>query len=64
MKIDTFTFCGSFHLKLHTQKINNFRLFSYLVPTQSVHPMRFHNPEYQCPMTSGSRVIGCTNFVT
>ena len=31
--------------------------------TQSVHPMRFHNPEYQPPVTSGSRVIGCTNFV-
>ena len=24
--------------------------------------MRFHNPEYQPPVT-GSRVTGCTNFV-
>ena len=25
-------------------------------------PMRFHNPEYQHPVTSGFRVIGWTNF--
>ena len=30
---------------------------------QSVHPMRVHNPEYQPPLTFGSRVTGCTNFV-
>ena len=30
---------------------------------QSVHPMRVHNPEYQPPVTSGSRVTGCANFV-
>ena len=51
-------YIGSFHVKSHTQKMDHFRLFSYLV-----HPMRFHNPEYQPPVTSGSRVTGCTNFV-
>ena len=30
---------------------------------QSVHPMRVHNPEYKPPVTSGSRVTGCVNFV-
>ena len=29
----------------------------FIRSTQSVHPMRFHNPEYQLPVTS------CTNFV-
>ena len=24
--------------------------------------MRVHNPEYQPPVTSGSRVTGCINF--
>ena len=36
---------------------------AHIVSTQSVHPMRFHNPEYQPPVTSGSRLTGCTNFV-
>ena len=31
--------------------------------TQSVHPMRFHNPGYQPSVTFGSRETGCTNFV-
>ena len=33
----------------------------FILSTQSVHPIRFHNPEYQSPVTSGSRVTGCTN---
>ena len=47
-----------FHVKSHTQKMNHFQLFSYVV-----HKVRFHNPEYQPPVTSGSTVTGCTNFV-
>ena len=35
----------------------------FILSTQSVHPMRFHNPEYQPPVTSGSRGTGCTDFV-
>ena len=35
----------------------------FILSTQSVHPMRVHNPEYQPLVTSGSRVIGCANFV-
>ena len=35
----------------------------FIVITQSVHPMRVHNAEYQPPVTSGSRVTGCANFV-
>ena len=35
----------------------------FILSTQSVHPMIFHNPEYQPPVTSGSRETGCTNFV-
>ena len=35
----------------------------FILSTQSVHPMRVHNPEYQPPVTSGSRVTGCANFV-
>ena len=35
----------------------------FILSTLSAHPMRFHNPEYQPPMTSGSRVKGCKNFV-
>ena len=35
----------------------------FILITQSVHPMRVHNPEYQPPVTSGSRVTGCANFV-
>ena len=31
--------------------------------TQSEHPMRFLNPEYQPPVTFGSRETGYTNFV-
>ena len=35
----------------------------FTLSTQSVHPMTVHNPEYQPPVTSGSRVTGCANFV-
>ena len=35
----------------------------FILSTQSVHPMRVHNPEYQPPVTSGSIVTGCANFV-
>ena len=35
----------------------------FIRSTQSVHPIRFNNPEYQPPVTSGSRETGCTNFV-
>ena len=35
----------------------------FILSTQSIHPMRVHNPEYQPPVTSGSRVTGCTNLV-
>ena len=35
----------------------------FILSTQSVHPMRVHNTEYHTPMTSGSRVTGCANFV-
>ena len=35
----------------------------FILSTQSVHPMRVHNPEYQPPVTSGSRVTGCAIFV-
>jgi hypothetical protein len=35
----------------------------FILSTQSAHPMRDHNPEYQPPVTSGSRVTGCGNFV-
>jgi hypothetical protein len=35
----------------------------FILSTQSVHSMRVHNPEYQPPVTSGSRVTGCANFV-
>ena len=35
----------------------------FILSTQSVHPMRVHNPEYQPPVTSGSRVTGYANFV-
>ena len=44
----------SFYVKSQTQKM---RLF-FILSTQSVHPMRVHNPEYQLPVTSGSRVTG------
>ena len=33
----------------------------FILSKQSVHCMRFHNPEYQPPATSGSRETGCTN---
>ena len=35
----------------------------FILSTQSVHPMRVHNPEYQPPVTSGPRVTECANFV-
>ena len=28
----------------------------FIHSTQNVHPMRYHNPEYQPPVTSGFRV--------
>ena len=37
---------------------------SYLAhKVYTVHPMRVYNPKYQPPVTSGSRVTGCANFV-
>ena len=35
----------------------------FILRTQSVHPMRDHDPEYQPHVTSGSRVTGCANFI-
>ena len=35
----------------------------FILSTQSVHPMRVHNPEFKPPVTSGSRVTGCANIV-
>ena len=32
----------------------------FILSTQSAHPMRVHNPEYQPPVTSGSSVTGWT----
>ena len=29
----------------------------FIISTQSVNPMRYHNPEYQPPVTSGSRFV-------
>ena len=34
----------------------------FILSTQNVHPMRVHNPEYQLPVTSGSRVTGCAKL--
>ena len=31
----------------------------FILSTQSVHPIRFHNSEYQPPVTFGSRVTWC-----
>ena len=31
-------------------------------PTQSINPMRAHDPEYYPSVALGSRVKGCTNF--
>ena len=52
---------GSLHVKSHTS--NASLPIVFILSTQSVHPMRVHNPEYQPPVTSGSRVTGCANFV-
>ena len=52
---------GSFHVKSHSK--NESLLIVFILSTQSDHPMRFHNPEYQPPVTSGSRETGYTNFV-
>ena len=46
----------------HTLK-NESNPIVFILSTQSVHPMRVHNPEYQSPVTSGFRVTGCANFV-
>ena len=35
----------------------------FILTKLSVYPMRVHNPEYKHPVTSVSRVTGCTNFV-
>ena len=35
----------------------------FILSTQSLHPMRVNNPEYQPPVTSGSRETGYANFV-
>ena len=42
-------------MKSHTQKMN---VIVFILSTQSVHPMKLHNPEYQAPVTSGSRETG------
>ena len=42
-------------------KKSNSQIFFYVKYT-SEGPMRVHNAEYQPPVTSGSRVTGCTNF--
>ena len=52
---------GSFHVKSNSQKKSLPIVFIF--STQSEHPIRFHDPKYQPPVTSGSRVTGCTNFV-
>ena len=41
-----------------THSKNESLLIVFILSTQSVHPMRVHNPEYQPPVTSGSRVTG------
>ena len=46
-----------------THSKNELLLIVFILSTQSVHPMRVHNPEYQSAVTSGSRVRGCVNFV-
>ena len=35
----------------------------FILSTQSVYPMRVHNPEYQPPVTFGSRLTGCVWFI-
>ena len=44
-------------------KKNSWSQIFFSVWYASVGPIRVHNPEYQPPVTSGSRVTGCTNFV-
>ena len=46
-----------------THSKNESLLIVFILSTQSVLTMQFHNPEFQPPVTSGSRVTGCTNFV-
>ena len=46
-----------------TQSKNESLPIVFILSTQSVHPMRVHNPEYQTPVTSGSRLTGCANLV-
>ena len=46
-----------------TQSKNESLPIVFILSTQSVYPMRFPNPEYQPPMTSGSRETECTNSV-
>ena len=56
---------GSFHMKT-TQFLavkNSWSQISLSVKYTSIDPIRVHNPEYQPPVTPGSRVRGCTNFV-
>ena len=44
-------------------KKKSWSLIFFSVKYNSIGPMRVHNPEYQPPVTSGSRVTGCANFV-
>ena len=44
-------------------KKNSWTQIFFSVKDTSMGPIRVHNPEYQPPVTSGSRVTGYTNFV-
>ena len=44
-------------------KKNSWSLIFFSVKYTSIGPIRVHNTEYQPPVTSGSRVTGCANFV-
>ena len=51
---------GSFHVKSKNESLP----IVFILSTQIVHPMRAHNPEYQPPWTSGSRLTGCIHSAT
>ena len=44
-------------------KKNSRPLIFFSVKYTSIGPIRVHNTEYQPPVTSGSRITGCANFV-
>ena len=55
---------GSFHLKPHNfWPKNTWSQIFFSIKYTSIGSIRVHNPEYQPPVTSGSRITGCTNFV-